>query len=384
MTITALSVACLQVLSLASAQVPATLSFYNAANEGAAPVATVPLLSGGSAGAVTDVAIDLTQLPSLSAEVDFPDGGTSNVVGVDFRVVSGGAITCPTDECSGFYLYGADYCRREGVAPYALYGDSGGVLIAPRDGCALPAATPLTLRVVVERSQGLSPRFAPYSAKVKFVAGTGPVPSPVPAPVEAPVEAPVRAPVPAPVASPPASGGSCPQAATMRAVNGNFAVQFESFANRDQYCDADGNNCEDGWVEESTPWNGIAMKWEGPNLFGSPGVAGVSTIDFYVDEPGIYEFDWISGFTGSVSTEENDSWVRINADDSYVMDDPLDGTKHYARGCGRGGPYPEGSSGDCYFKVFRTGFGAYWWSARVGDNQAFTLYAKFNQAQTYT
>mmetsp|Transcript_10788 Transcript_10788/g.32445 ORF Transcript_10788/g.32445 Transcript_10788/m.32445 type:complete len:459 (-) Transcript_10788:354-1730(-) len=180
MTITGLSVAFLQVLYLmgAKAQVPATLSFYDAANS-ATVVATVPLVSGASGGAVNDISIDPSILPSLSAFADFPDGN-SNVVGVDFRVVSGGAISCPTDVCSGQFLYNADYCRRADVSPYSLYGDSGGVLSQPDADCALPEETDMTIRVVVEATQG-SPKYAPYSVKVEFGAQTSaPVPAPAP------------------------------------------------------------------------------------------------------------------------------------------------------------------------------------------------------------
>mmetsp|Transcript_10783 Transcript_10783/g.32434 ORF Transcript_10783/g.32434 Transcript_10783/m.32434 type:complete len:428 (-) Transcript_10783:158-1441(-) len=197
MTITGLSVAFLQVLYLmgAKAQVPATLSFYDAANS-ATVVATVPLVSGASGGAVNDISIDPSILPSLSAFADFPDGN-SNVVGVDFRVVSGGAISCPTDVCSGQYLYKADYCQRVDADPYALYGNDGeGDPFAPPADCALPAATTLTIRVVVEASQG-SPKYVPYSAKVKFVA-----PPPVPAPTSAPTTTPMAAATPEPTADP--------------------------------------------------------------------------------------------------------------------------------------------------------------------------------------
>jgi len=150
MTITGLSVAFLQVLYLmgAKAQVPEFLSFYEVANGAANGRATVPLVSGGQGGAVNDVSIGLDILPRLTALAHFP-GGDSNVETVDFRVASNGAIDCPTDACTGFWLFGADYCGRDEVAPYALYGDGAGVLSEPTTDCALPAARQLTIRVAV-------------------------------------------------------------------------------------------------------------------------------------------------------------------------------------------------------------------------------------------
>mmetsp|Transcript_10774 Transcript_10774/g.32413 ORF Transcript_10774/g.32413 Transcript_10774/m.32413 type:complete len:893 (+) Transcript_10774:93-2771(+) len=222
-------VALLQVVFLAAlgaeAQyVPASLSFYNAANP-VNVVASVPLASGGQGGGNVDVSIDLSILPSLTALADFP-GGNSNVGRVDFRVVSGGAISCSTHVCTGHYLWGADYCGRDDVAPYALYGDGDGALSAPDAGCALPATTQLLFRVAVERIPGFDPVWAVYSARVTFVAGAPePVPAPVPGPAPAPTEAPVPGPVPAPTAAPTAAPVPAPVAPSTATVSEMYVIQ---------------------------------------------------------------------------------------------------------------------------------------------------------------
>mmetsp|Transcript_10980 Transcript_10980/g.32944 ORF Transcript_10980/g.32944 Transcript_10980/m.32944 type:complete len:685 (-) Transcript_10980:2402-4456(-) len=156
----------LAALNAAEAQVPSSLSFYDTANGNF--VLSLPLVSGSRGDGVVDVPIDLSVVPRLSAVVDFP-GSTANVGYVDFRVISGGAIACPTDSCVGHWLWAADYCFRELAAPYALYGKSAGVLSAPPPACELPTAPVLTFRAVVDRGQGASPRFPVYSVKLQWV-----------------------------------------------------------------------------------------------------------------------------------------------------------------------------------------------------------------------
>jgi len=75
-------------------------------------------------------------------------GDEASIKAVNFELASGGAITCGAGGSSCL----TDYCRREGVAPYALYGDTAGALYKPTEGCELPATTQINMRVVVENT----------------------------------------------------------------------------------------------------------------------------------------------------------------------------------------------------------------------------------------
>lgn len=90
---------------------------------------------------------------------------------------------------------------------------------------------------------------------------------------------------------------------TYVAENGLLVVPFERA------------NFNGDWnFSTSTP--GFALdgyiRWDGPNLFNSPGTAGVFHVDFEVNEPGTWVLAIRNRHENPDPTEENDVWVRVD------------------------------------------------------------------------
>ncbi|MGF1445243.1 MAG: Ig-like domain-containing protein [Pikeienuella sp.] len=131
--------------------------------------------------------------------------------------------------------------------------------------------------------------------------------------------------------------------------------------------------------------------WQGKQDFsgGSAGDNGLVEIEIEIETPGLYRFDWRSQVgNGTDGTEHNDTWVKIDADAFYGIQG---GGSSYVHPRGTadndypaGSTFPEGASGDGFFKVYSSGANNWKWSARTSDSDAHDIYARFDTPGTYT
>jgi hypothetical protein len=137
--------------------------------------------------------------------------------------------------------------------------------------------------------------------------------------------------------------------------------------------------------------------------FGSPNGQNL-TYNLQINTPGVYRLHMKSDITGTNTTEENDSWIRIvNTTDVHYLCVPggitseqqlidnINGTLtnktlYYPAGNAMGRPdhgnENPGNSG--YFKVYRSGGGGNKWDAKTIDNNGFPIFAYFPNAGTFT
>ncbi|GLR19448.1 hypothetical protein GCM10007940_40640 [Portibacter lacus] len=127
--------------------------------------------------------------------------------------------------------------------------------------------------------------------------------------------------------------------------------------------------------------------------------------DLNISTPGVYRLHMKSEFTGTIATEENDTWFKVaNTPDVHFFtvqggglssttefENILSGgtstkTIYYPKGNGQGRPdhgsENPGNSG--FFKIYRSGSGGNKWDAKTIDNNGFPVYAYFPNAGTYT
>ena len=125
---------------------------------------------------------------------------------------------------------------------------------------------------------------------------------------------------------------------------------------------------------------GQYLQYDGGNKLNNP---GNDVIEYQVEiaKAGTYQFQWRSriGF-GSNSTEHNDSWLKINADDFYAQ---KGNSVVYPKGSGKQ-PTPEGAGGGGWFKVYLSGSTSWTWSTKTFDNNAHDIFATFNSPGVYT
>ena len=168
--------------------------------------------------------------------------------------------------------------------------------------------------------------------------------------------------------------------------------------------EAESGNIVPGWVETTLDGaNGILASAN--NLSGQNG--GTIPYQITVSTPGVYRFDSRSFFSGESATDENDNWLRFpNNDDVWFFGykgSPVDEASLvsnvqgeqlnvvFPKGSSRitpgpDGTTPEGSGGNGYFKVFRSGglSETYDWQARTSDDDAHNIYVWFVNVGTYT
>lgn len=182
---------------------------------------------------------------------------------------------------------------------------------------------------------------------------------------------------------------------------------------------------ENGWVtiEAETDFVDTAGGWDigvesgdqflvaSTNHFGDTNGETV-TYNMQITTPGVYRFYMRSDYSGSVSTDENDSWFKIeNTSDvhffcvegssgfpSHILDstsqfedilngiNPANKSIYYPAGNSQGRPNhgTENPGVNGYFKLFRTGSGSYNWVSRTIDNNSFPVYAYFPNPGTFT
>ena len=297
-----------------------------------------------------------------------------------------------------FFFLDGQLVRREFSAPYFMFGDVG---VNPIAGAIAPGNRKLearafrgpnligsaTITFSVDTIDGESPK---QQQPAPVPATPAPAPKPVakstPAPVSKPAPAPPTPATPAPVTAavtpaPATTTTGAPPPGVVRCVQerkGIVTAQFENFANR-----------ADGWTVGTDPsaFNGKFMTWTKDDFFAGPFDQGFSTLKFEISTPGIYLFQWRTGYTGNIATEENDSFIRINVGANSWAADNLTSTRFYARGVKDGKPNvnrPAGTSGDGFFKAYRTGRQHWSWGTWTGDYQDMNIYARFPKNGTFS
>ncbi|MEJ1222371.1 PKD domain-containing protein [Sediminicola sp. 1XM1-17] len=141
----------------------------------------------------------------------------------------------------------------------------------------------------------------------------------------------------------------------------------------------------------------------GSNHFNSQNGGTLSYV-VNISTPGVYRFNWRSFFSGSISSDENDNWLRFpNNNDVWFFGfkgapsseasliSNLQGSQTnivFPVGSSRvsATTTPEGSSSNGYFKIWRSSgsSGVYDWQARTSDNDAHNIYVWFVNPGTYT
>lgn len=137
------------------------------------------------------------------------------------------------------------------------------------------------------------------------------------------------------------------------------------------------------------------LEWEGGDNFNRQGV-GTITVPIVITNVGTYRFSWRNLVNrGGDPSESNDAWLRIEADNFF-------GRKLTSRRgessvghtvCPKGklrsnscrGEEPEGSSGNGYLKVYRSGTPVRQWRWVTGtsDNDRHEVFATFDAPGTY-
>lgn len=127
------------------------------------------------------------------------------------------------------------------------------------------------------------------------------------------------------------------------------------------------------------------LSYEGSDHFNNP---GQDVIEYQVEivNPGTYRFQWRNQAGGTSSTEENDSWLKINADSFYGEDGSGDivcpkGYDSSQNDCS--GSQPNGAGSGGWFKIYANNTN--WnWQTSTSDDEPHDIFAEFGQAGTYT
>ncbi|MCL6275671.1 T9SS type A sorting domain-containing protein, partial [Muricauda sp. 2012CJ35-5] len=163
---------------------------------------------------------------------------------------------------------------------------------------------------------------------------------------------------------------------------------------------------------ESSP---LVPNWSLTNLDDETGIiagsnhfndqnGGTIPYEFTITTPGVYRFLWHSFYSGTVSSEENDNWLRFPntggawffgyqgtpASEAALITE-LEGDQNnivFPIGSARVTPAttPEGSGGNGFFKIFLIGGNSqqYSWQANTSDNDSHHIYVRFENPGTYT
>lgn len=166
---------------------------------------------------------------------------------------------------------------------------------------------------------------------------------------------------------------------------------------------------ENDFVDTPGGWNltnegGVDFLVASTNHFGNTTGQAIN-YSMEITTPGVYRFHMKSNISGTVATDENDSWFKINntsdvhffaveggtLSNTAEFDNILGGgttskTIYYPAGNAQNRPNHgnenPGNSG--YFKVYRSGGGGNKWDGQTIDNNGFPIYAYFPNAGTYT
>ncbi|MEM9047476.1 MAG: SdrD B-like domain-containing protein [Pseudomonadota bacterium] len=152
---------------------------------------------------------------------------------------------------------------------------------------------------------------------------------------------------------------------------------------RDNY----NSNVTSGIDNAGNATGGDFIVWEGKQYFGAPG-NGVVTYEVQISKTGVYTFEWRSQVgRGSETSEHNDTWLKIEADQFYgyqASDDT------YVRPVGApagsfppNSAYPSGASKDGWFKVYH-GTQNWNWGGWTSDHDGHRIKAVFDAPGTYS
>ena len=160
-------------------------------------------------------------------------------------------------------------------------------------------------------------------------------------------------------------------------VNGMFVFEVESL----DYSGTD-------WVLRSDvePYTGSGyLVWDGPDDFTS--VSGEISATVMIGTIGTYVLQWRSLISkGAVSSESNDSWLKVSGAGSVFFAEQNGGSIIYPRG---GCPtnscaYPNGNSVDGFFKVFQNQLGRFDWKTHTSDSDDHKILVTISEPGTYT
>ena len=141
-----------------------------------------------------------------------------------------------------------------------------------------------------------------------------------------------------------------------------------------------------GW-QKATSINGATgggfLQWTGDQSFSRAGNGSIK-FPIRITKPGTYRFEWrVAVNRGNNSTEHNDSWLKINADNFYAT---KSGSQLKPRPeCSNTSRFdcPRGSSTDGFFKIYGGGIRSFQWAARTSDSDAHQIYADFDSPGVY-
>ena len=154
--------------------------------------------------------------------------------------------------------------------------------------------------------------------------------------------------------------------------NGLVVIEAESNASPFEERSGDGST------------GGQYLQWEGGDRFNNPG-QGLTEYEVQIQAPGTYRVQWRNQATGSSNTEENDSWMKVQADAFYgVRGSGVVCPKGYdpsQNDCSGGSPNGAGSNG--WFKVYANSTNWSWQTA-TSDDEPHDLFARFDSPGTYT
>lgn len=138
------------------------------------------------------------------------------------------------------------------------------------------------------------------------------------------------------------------------------------------------------WVDTIADYTGSGyIQWEGVQNYNTV-QNGIIDFNIKINTPGTYTFlhhvaiaDLSEG-----TTEHNDSWLKIEADDFYATRDSNQVTPRPQCEADALRDCPEGRSDQGYFKMY--GGNSTWkWTGNTFDGSAHQVYARFDQAGVY-
>jgi hypothetical protein len=144
-----------------------------------------------------------------------------------------------------------------------------------------------------------------------------------------------------------------------------------------------------GWQTDNIKFNPTGtgyIFWSGAEFFNNTG-NGRITYNIYINNPGKYRFEWRAAVgLGTINTEHNDAWLKINSDDFWGERGTVTKVKPKPS-CNFTLPEfkcPVGSSTNGFFKVYGGQWNQFQWKAATSDSDDHLIYAEFKKSGNYT
>ncbi|SFZ92719.1 Uncharacterized conserved protein YjdB, contains Ig-like domain [Flaviramulus basaltis] len=170
---------------------------------------------------------------------------------------------------------------------------------------------------------------------------------------------------------------------------------------------------ENGLVIIEAESGNLVPTWSETNAGGANGIiagsddlynqsGGTIPYQIVISNPGVYRFNWRNLYSGSSSTDENDTWLKFGnhsgiwffgskGNTTETLISTLQGSQTnivFPKGSQRisAQTTPEGPGSNGFFKVYRSGGASevYDWQARVDDGSFHDVYVWFENPGTYT